>query len=152
MKHNYKQFSSLVSRNKKDANTGLSESFKEGSLIDKQVADFAIYFNILTTKEGIAQNGGFQTNSAHVTHCKNFMMISSQIPEHKTTKIWIARRTYHLNMKLSQNNTFVMLRNIGKDYTVLFQDIIFSCIHLTSNFERFDNNQCSWLRQTNLFH
>lgn len=65
-------FNSLVSRNKKDANTGLWESFKEGSLID--VADFAISFNIPTTKEGIARHDGFQTNSAHVRHCKNFMI------------------------------------------------------------------------------
>lgn len=51
----YISFNSLVSLNKNDAKTGLSKSFKEGSLID--VADFAIYFNILTTKEGIAQYG-----------------------------------------------------------------------------------------------
>lgn len=70
-------FNSLVSINKQDPNTGLSESFKERSLIDKQVADFAIYFNLLTTKAGTAQHGGFQTNNAHVRHCKNFMMISS---------------------------------------------------------------------------
>ena len=35
MKHIHVSFNSLVSINKKDANIGLSVSFKEGSLIDK---------------------------------------------------------------------------------------------------------------------
>ena len=54
----------------------------------RKLADFTIYFNILTTKEGIAEDDGFQTNNAHARHCKN-----------SNINI-LARRIYHLNMKL----------------------------------------------------